>query len=116
MPIPLNDRFVPARHPVQVTFLRPGPTPKSAALSITGTHLGDMYARGEMHHHRIRTPDGITHLVPPNWLTEPSRQEIMRKEIDGPDGQFRLVIRIAASLGITRTQLAAYLRQTEALT
>ncbi len=106
MSSPLNARFEPSWRSLQVTFLRPAPTSEAAALSVSGAYLGCMYARGKPHHHRVLTPDGVTHIVPPNWLTDMSRLDIKRLEMEAPNGNLRLVVDLADTIDSLRLKAA----------
>jgi hypothetical protein len=64
IPAPLDARFVPVLTPVEVTFHRP----RHALDGTTGTLLGAMYARGKLHHYRVRGGNGVIYFAPPGWL------------------------------------------------
>jgi hypothetical protein len=73
VPAPLEARYVRARYPVQVTLHQPGLTENSPGRQITGQLLGEMRARGTLHHYRVAGDDGVLYFAPPSWLAPQSR-------------------------------------------
>ena len=65
-PAPLNDRYVTARTAVAVTLNIP--VTRNRHRTVTGALLGAMFARGEVHHYRIRGDNSAVYFAPGSWL------------------------------------------------
>ena len=73
-PRPLGMETRRAEEPVQVTVLQPLP---EGAHPITGTLLGEVWARGALHHYRIRQGCFVL-LAPPHWLSPDSHRAVRK--------------------------------------
>ncbi len=60
--------YVPAPSPVRVVVRQP--VKPEGHKRLTGTLLGSMFDRGQVHHHRISMGDGVLLLAPPAWVLD----------------------------------------------
>jgi hypothetical protein len=77
-PVALEARYVRALIPLQVTLHQPGKTVRAPRRVITGRLLGEMHARGKLHHYRVAADDGVLHLAPPGWLSFSSLSDVRK--------------------------------------
>ena len=73
---------VRAREPVHVTVNQP--TPKGT-FPFTGRLLGEVWARGRLHHYRISMGSFVM-LTPPHWLAAESFPAVLEAGLTLPDG------------------------------
>ena len=73
---PLGERYVRATSKATVTLHQP--LPRKQRRVIIGRLLGEMHARGALHHYRVQDANGVVYLAPPTWLALESRLDVVQ--------------------------------------
>ncbi len=77
----LAMQTVRAREPVHVTVHQPTP---EGTYPTTGRLLGEVWARGSLHHYRVSLGCFVL-LAPPHWLALESFQAVLDAGLSLPD-------------------------------